>query len=1069
MTNKNDKINMNGIKLKRFYGLIAMLLLLIFVGYSTRANASENVETITIKGVVRDAKTKLPVAAARIAVQNQRVSATTDENGEFTLQSLSPTALLSVTAFEYNVREFPVRGKNYVTIDLYPDAFSNYYHSIEGLNGLITNTLTTSSVKGMSNLSQSTALSPDDVLQTELAGDVRSLSRSGAAAMGSSLFVRGLNSVSVNAQPLFVVDGVIWDNLYDVNSIHAGFFSNPLANIEMSDVESITLLKDGTSIYGAKAANGVVLIKTKRGSSLATKINLNVITGFSSQPKTLPVMEADAYRVYATELLGSAGLTNNEIAQLPYLNNDPARSTYAIYHNNTNWANEVYQQGMTNSYAINVDGGDEKALYYFALGYTKNDGVVKNNDFQRYNMRLNADLKLTDAMKMGINIGFSRIDRNLIDDGVQNYSSPTWISRIKSPFLSPNTFTFSGEKTSEYAFADIFNVGNPGAIIDFSINTLKQNAFNVSLKPEVKLSPLFTLTEQFDYNVNKTNEDYYKPYLFSAPEFIPGVGDSYNMRLSQVMRNSSLFSDTRLNFAMQLDALSRVTAFAGTRFRYRYFEADYVEGHNSKSNSSINLLGGFTNLRTDGVNDITKNLSHYLNADYVYDNRLMLNLAMALDASSRFGKDAEGGVQLFGQKWGFFPSINAAWLASSEKFMQSLSSISLLKFRVGYGLTGNDDLEDFITSTYFSAVRLKGVANGIVLSNLANPSIRWETTGRANAGVDIALFNERIFASVDVYSSVTDHLLVMKDFQDVVGLGKYWTNAGSLSNKGIELSANAKLVNGKHFQWELGASAGHYVNQMLSLPNGEFVTSVPGGEVLTRVGESAGVFYGYKTSGVFATEDAATNANLKMLNEYGGYTYFAAGDVIFEDISGPDGTKDGIIDEHDKQVIGNPNPLLYGSITNKFSYRKLSLSALFTYSLGNDVYNYQRRMLESGHDFSNQSVAMQQRWTSEGQETTQPRAVFGDPMGNARFSDRWIENGSYLRLKALTLSYDLPIKTSFISGLNCWISAENLFTITNYLGSDPEMSYRNSVLMQGVDMGLLPLSRNYMLGIKLNL
>jgi hypothetical protein len=262
----------------------------------------------------------------------------------------------------------------------------------------------------------------------------------------------------------------------------------------------------------------------------------------------------------------------------------------------------------------------------------------------------------------------------------------------------------------------------------------------------------------------------------------------------------------------------------------------------------------------------------------------------------------------------------------------------------------------------------------------------------------------------------------------------------------------------------LGLSVGHYINKITELPNGSYTTSVYGGEILTSVGNPAGVFYGYKTKGVFATEAQATASNLKKMNANGTYSYFGAGDVIFDDVH-----KDGIIDAQDKQIIGNPNPKLYGTISNKFSYKKLTLSALFTYSYGNDVYNYQRSQLEAGIDYSNQSTAMLSRWVTEGQITSQPKAVYGDPMGNSRFSDRWIEDGSYIRLKTIMLSYNIPIKNNFIEGVNIWVSAENVFTLTKYTGADPEFSAQNSVLYQGVDPGLVPKSRSYYIGLKFNL
>jgi len=1062
MKNYKYRVRMNG-----FTKSISTMLFIVFC-MSTQIVTAESKGAKTaehsLSGLVRDAHTKLPINAAQVKTLNGDASATTNELGVFKLKVSSSTALLNVSAFDYNVREFPVQGRDSVVIELYSDVFGNYYKMIEGPEGPVDNIVTTNSIKGVTDLNHTTAVTADEALQTEFGGNVRAINRSGISGMGASLFIRGLNSVNANAQPLFVIDGVIWNNLYDVASIHKGFFSNPLDNIDVNDIESISLMKDGTSLYGSKAANGVILIKTKRATSTVTKINLNIVTGMITTPKILPVMNSAGYKTYVTNIIGTTSLTNSEISQIPFLNDNPARSTYNLYHNNTNWSDQVYQSGVSKSYSINVNGGDEKALYYLTLGYTGNSGVVKTTDFQRYNLRLNADINLFPKVSLGVNVGFSRIDRKLVDDGVDSYTSPTWLSLTKAPFISPYTFTSLGVKTSEYTYADILGIGNPGGIINYSNNTLKQNSFNITLKPVFKVTPSILISEQFDYSLNKSNEDYYRPLFFTYPIYMTGLGYSSNERESQVSRNNSVFSDTRINYVKQFNSTNHLNVFLGTRYINNYYESDYVEGHNSGSNSSVNLPGSFTYLKTDGINNLTKSISNYANADYNYNNRYFLNAAVSMDASSRFGNQTSGGFSLFGHSWGVFPSVNGSWLISSEKFMKYISAVNLLKFRAGYGITGNDDIRDYQTQAYFSSLRFKSVGNGVILTNLANPQIQWETTGRVNLGMDMGLLNDRLALSLDVYSSNTSNLLTLRQFQDVAGLEAYWSNEGKLSNKGAEITLNAKLINLKNLHWEFGLSFGHYVNKITELPNGNYTTQVYGGEVLTSVGNPAGMFYGYKTLGVFATEAQATASKLKIQNNDGTYTSFGAGDVIFEDAH-----NDGVIDAKDKQIIGNPNPILYGTISNKFSYKKLTLSALFTYSYGNDVYNYQRSQLEAGTDFSNQSTTMLTRWVTEGQVTTQPKAVYGDPMGNARFSDRWIEDGSYIRLKTLMLSYNIPIKNNFIEGINIWVSANNVFTLTKYLGGDPEFSTQNSVLFQGVDAGLIPLSKSYYVGLKFNL
>jgi TonB-linked SusC/RagA family outer membrane protein len=1027
-------------------------------------------DSFTITGIVRDAHTREPIAAARILSVNDHASATSNDKGEFSIQVGVKGAILRINAFEYGIRELSVRGNKQVIINLYPLSFSHRVLELHGLTGAVHALTQTGNIRSILPSHKSISSSPEEELQLLTGGEVRSISRSSATGIGNTTFIRGVNSLTANAQPLYVIDGVARNTLNNLSSIHHGFYGNPLSYIAMYDIESISLVKDGTSLWGSKAANGVVIINTKRATEMATKIDLRITGGITETPRTIPVMNAHQYKTYLTDLLGTAGLSNQEVEQLPYLNDDPRRSTYNTYHNQTNWQDEIYRTGYSQNYSIGVDGGGEKALYYFSLGYTTNESNIRNTNYQRYTMRLNSDLKLSEIVTAGINIGISSLNRDLRDDGINQETSPSWIAQIKSPFLNPNTFTFQGERTTEYSYYDLFNLSNPAALLSRSINTVKQNSFTFGLLPRVKINKELEVSSQFDYYLNKTNEDYYRPYLFSAPIEIQGVGLSYNTRSSQVYRNNTLFNNLQLRYNTALTSNQLLTVIAGNRFHYEYLESDYVEGHNSMSNSVINLRGSFRNLFTDGTNELTRSVSNYLTADYRLNNTYFVNLTAALDASSRFGSEVEGALNMLGTTWAFFPSVSGAWLLSSEEFMKNYTSVNHLRLRAGIDITGNDDIAAYQSKAYFTAIRFKGIANGMVLHNLANPAIRWETTMRAYAGTDIGLLNDRIRLNLDVYKSSTRDLLVEKNVPEVAGLAWYLTNEGTLSNTGFEAGMDVRLLNLKKIQWELNISAGHYKNRIGSLPGGEFTTTVPGGEILTREGQSAGVFYGYKTLGVYAGEAEATQANLKLINSQGNYIPFAAGDIHFEDSSGPDGTPDGIIDRYDRQIIGDPNPDFYGSVHTGLTVGRLSFSALFTGSYGNDLFNYPRMLLESGNNFSNQTPMMITRWKAEGQQTQQPRAVFNDPMGNARFSDRWIEDGSYLRLKNITMAFQVPLKNSgFITGLNIWASASNLITWTNYLGADPELSAGNSVLMQGIDLGLVPQSRSYHLGLKINL
>lgn len=1064
-----NTVRMNGLgSCFRFNFLIAACLFLMTatsLSAQVSISAQQPKGTIEVKGLVRDAKTKAPLANAQIRALNNSGSATTDNQGNFTIKVVLSDEVLSVKAFDYAGKEVPVRSRDMLVIDLYPEVFTSYYENQEMLTGSQRNTTTVPAAKTISDFTLSQAFSADEFIQSEVGGNVRSIARSGLAGIGSSLFIRGYNSLLSNAQPLYVVDGVIFNNLYGVESLFDGQNQNTLLNIDNNDIQSITVLKDGTSIYGSKGANGVILIKTTRGKGMVTKINLNVSAGLTSIPKTTPVMNADDYRIYASDMIGSAGYTPQQVADMGFLNDDPNSTIYNKYHNNTDWNDHVYKQGVTQNYMININGGDEKALYYFSLGFTTNNGIVKSTDLTRISTRFNSDINLSSNVKLGTGFSYVNTSKTIMNDGVDYFTSPTYLSYIKAPFLSPHTFTTYGYETVSNDDADEFGIGNPSALISNSMNYTKQHYFELSMVPTWTINKNWNLTSQLSYTLNKYEENGYDPVLGTAPRLIEGYGTSENRLRNQLVRNISLSDDTRLTFSKKFDAVNQVNAILGWRYISNSFETDYIEAHNSGSDDNTLIKSQYDYRQVRGLNNETKSISNYAAVDYNYSNRYFLSAALAIDGSSRFGSETEGGFQLFNRSWGVFPSINGAWLISSEPFLKDINAIDVLKIRAGYGITGNDGIQDYANRAYFKSVRYLDKANGIVLANIGNKKLQWETTGRATAGIDLSILNEQLNVSFDAYSSKTSDLLIWKNLGDLAGLESYLTNSGEISNKGFEFAINAKLLNLSNVQWEVGLTAGHYKNRIESLPNGDFKTTAYNATILSQVGQAAGVFYGYKTKGVFSSQSEADLANMSVRNEDGSLSQFGAGDVIFEDKF-----VDGVIDDKDMQIIGDPNPDIYGSFNSKLTVKKLTINALFTYSMGNDVYNYLRSQLESGSNLSNQTTAMNARWRHEGHITTQPKATYGDPLGNARFSDRWIEDGSYLRLKTLSFSYNIPIKNfAFVSGLDVWVAANNLFTVTKYLGLDPEFSAKNDVLYQGIDAGLIPQTSSFFMGVKINL
>ncbi len=1074
-----------------------LLLICLFVGFSGLVQAQddndqvsnennsqvtvkktvESIPVFDVKGVVKDAATDRPMIGVRVKVAEHQYSAISDTAGMFTIKVPANDVVLTFDASDYVLREVPLRGNTTLDIKMYPDVFAPVYGNIETLLGEKRKTLLLNPESEEHDFSVSSATTIETDIQSRMGGMVRTITRSGIAGIGSAMFIRGLNSLNANAQPLFVVDGVYWDNQLSNTSAHQGFFTNPLTTIDLKDIESVTVIRDGNSLYGSKGANGVVLINTVRGKGMATKITANAMLGLNLKPEFPSMMNASQYKLYASDMVQgykrAYGYTDAEIADLKFLNEEMS-SDYYTYHGNTDWADEAYHNSMSQSYSVNVNGGDEVALYNMSMGYTQNDGVLKETDMNRLNARFNSDIRMFTNMFAKVDLSFAYIQRNLRDDGVNTISSPGFLSLVKSPFLSSHRYNAQGKVTPKLDEADNLDpynpLSNPMTLIESAIGTSKQYRFNLNANPYYNISKNVRLGTIFGFALNNVKESVFIPKTGVAEQRIGVWGEAENSVRDQVQRQTSIFSDTRVDWNFKVNEYNSFALSGGFRFIDNEYESDYILSYNT-GNDNVKVVKTSQDYQLSmGDNLGWKSMSWYGNVDYDFRKKYFLGAALSVDASSRFGKATEDGFQLFDQSWALFPSVSGAWLISSEEFMRSLSTIDLLKLRLSYGLTGNDDIDNNAARTYFGTVPYMSNVNALTLKNIGNDAIQWETTVKANAGLDVSLLEDRLSLSVDVFNSKTKNLLTLKQMESsLYGTSTYWANDGELKNTGYEFSINGRIINTRDFTWELGGSIGHYKNEIVSLPDGDYTTSILGATILTSVGNPAGVFYGYKTDGVYANDAEAEAANLYIVNKRGGArSYFKAGDMRFVDanLDNEISTEDG---KDDRQIIGDPNPDFYGTISTQFKYKRVAMNAWFTYSYGNDIYNYLRYQLESGSTMYNQTTAMLNRWTSNGQQTDMPKAVFGDPMGNSTFSDRWIEDGSYLRLKTLTLSYDMPLNLSFLPGIKVWASVNNLLTWSKYLGSDPESSISNAVLYQGIDAGLTPQSKSYYFGVTINL
>ncbi len=1078
-----------------------------------------------VSGKVVDDATGLPMAGVRVqALQLPKYSALTEEDGTYSLQVPTFCHALVMDAPDYNLLQMAIKGETDQDARLISSKFSSYY--TDGTEIL-------SQRKVL--LDETSSVSIETDMQNLLAADIHSVNRSGLVGQGAYLTIRGINSINANAQPLFIIDGNMVDLEEDRTSLHEGFYNNLLAGLDPENVESIQVLKNGTALYGAKGANGVVIVNTKRGHSMATKINVRVYGGTEFVPSQIKMMDGNAYRTYLSELAGTMKevreSTSGNLNQYTFLNNAPESSNYyySVFHNNTDWQKDLYRNTFTQNYKVSVEGGDEIGMYALSLGYTNGSSTLKGNDFSRLNLRFNTDIKIFEKLKAGLDIAYNQTSYNVLDNGwsenydLQNIGSTNVLGLIQAPFLSPYSYYHSEatgklELSDSYAgkYASTAYVGqwiqNPFQFskqLDPNINESLRNPYwilengkgknknyaeltqiSINFSPKYQITKQFAISDRFCYTLNRNNEKYFLPINGTTMYMLKDMGQISSVLKSQFTKETTINNDLRLEWGNTYGA-HHINVFGGWRYNNYSYSYSYIRGYNNENDKLPGINKNMPYVNYGGTKDNWIDMAYYVNADYNFQNKYFAQVTVSSQASSRFGKETKDGLHIGGVSWGLFPSIQLGWVISNEKWFKPGKAVNYLKLTAGFDQSGNDAIDYYAARTYWESQYVTENTVGLVLKNIENTSIQWETTSRFNVALEGSFIKNRLNVGVDFFMNKTDNLLTLGEIDYISGLKQYWTNDGQLKNRGFEVHANAAIINQKDWKWQVGLSVGHYKNEITKLPtydnpiwvdgkqvNG-IANSIYGSEtVLTAEGYATGSFFGWATNGVYASDAEASRATTQTINgnnymkyptgiESRPYDVFQAGDVRFVDQN-----NDGIIDEKDRVVIGNPHPDVFGNIYTNLSWKNLRLDVNFKYSLGNDIYNYQRSILEGGNTTYNQTTAMQRRWTYEGQQTDIPKACYtdcNDWRNNERMSDRWIEDGSYLKLKNVRLTYVIPMRNEYLQGLKVWAEGNNLLTLTKYLGTDPEMSARNGVLYQGIDTGLLPSGRSLNIGVSINL
>ena len=1098
--------------------------------YTKKRTETKNYEMKTVEGIITDDATGEAMGGVRVqALGLEAYSVLTGEDGSYKLDIPVFSDAVYVYAEGYAPLQIAVKdGK--ASGKLLTTHFNSFY--TEG---------TTITSQRTLMVEESSGVSVENDIENKLAGDIHTINRNGMPGLGLYMNIRGLNSINANSQPLIILDGNIIDPQYDRTTLHEGFYNNLLSGIDPENIESVQVLKNATALYGAKGANGVIIITTKRGRSMATKIGVRIYGGVELTPNKLDVMNGDQYSSYLYDVASTIkNFRVSDIAHYRFLDKSPSNYYRKVFNNNTDWQKDIYRSAaLTQNYKINVEGGDDVGMYALSLGYVKSESTGEGSGMDRLNLRFNTDIKITDKLHTGLDIAFNQNSYKILDNGwsedysMQNIGSTNVLGLISAPFISPYSYYFDENSTADlsserlelskeyagkyassnnmqwiqnpFSFPNQLNTGsnrvnealrNPYWILangkgnNKNYSQFTQMDLNVS--PKYQINKHLAVSDRFNYNLVRNNEKYFLPIAGTTPYYLQDLGYITSALKTQFGKETTLQNDLRIEWGNNYGAHT-VGVFGGWRYNNYSYSYNYMSGYNNENDKLPNLSKNMQYVNYGGTNDNWIDMTYYLDANYNYPNRYFAEFTLSSQSSSRFGDDTKDGLHLCGVSWGIFPSLQLGWVLTNEKWFKTGKGIQYLKLTAGVDQSGNDDLDYYAARTYWESQNVTHNTVGLVLKNIENSGIQWETTTKYNVALEGNFLNNRLHAGLDLFWHKTDDMLTIKQLNYLSGMRNYWTNEGAMTNKGFEASVNSIFINKKNWKWEMGFSMGHYNNKVTKLPSSNqfeiadvyggnkqvingYTNNVFGTEnVLTAVGCALGSFYGWQTDGILASDAEASQAGAQGYLKYPTgladadkkYYDFQAGDVRFIDQNG-----DGVIDNADKVVIGNPNPDIYGNIYTSLTWKDLRLDANFKYSVGNDIYNYQRSVLEGLNTTYNQTTAALRRWNYEGHVTDMPKACYtysDDWRNNERMSDRWIEDGSYLKLKNVRLTYKVPYSNSWLLGLKVWGEANNVFTVTKYLGTDPEMSSRNNVLYQGIDTGMIPHGRSFNVGLSINL
>ncbi|MDR1865383.1 MAG: TonB-dependent receptor, partial [Bacteroidales bacterium] len=997
---------------------------------------------VAITGTVTD-ENGSPLPGVNVVLEGTATGVISDANGKYAINVPDGDAVLVFSFIGYIAQEVIVGDQTVIDITLPEDA--NIIEEVVVVGyGTQKRKELTGSISSISTetIRQIPASSVDNVLQGSAAG-IQVSQVSGQPGGGVSIRVRGGSSIQGGNEPLYVVDGFpFYNNVYSAGVV-SGSSINPLASVNPGDIESIDVLKDAaaTAIYGSRGANGVIIITTKRGKSGDNaQVTYDVSVGQQRLAKKIDLLNARDFAILRNDALYDAYPDRGPNQYL-------SQSEIDRLGDGTDWQDEAFRTALVQNHQLSVTGGNAKTRYAVSGNYFNQEGIVRHTDFKRLSIRTNIDAQVYERLKVGLNLTASRSDAN-IAPGVGTATSSWGNTFISSLLIMPPTATVYDPATGEYTLQNPFEniFANPVASLLEQENRTRNYLVLGSAFAEYAIIKDLTLKVLAGATVNSNKEYRYIPsYIyeggFSDGLATVGAADPYSWLNENTLTYSKSFAQKHFftflaGFTQQESRNELLGAGASN------FVNDYLSYNNLQSGAVI--LTPSSDVETSAL------LSWLGRINYNYDNKYYLSVSLRGDGSSRFGKE---------RKWGYFPSAGVSWAVSNEDFFGGAKSVvDDLKVRLSYGKTGNQEIGSYQSlSTLAPENYLFGnsLVTGFLPERLPNRDLGWETTYQANFGLDAGFFKNRLSLIVDAYYKKTVDLLLDVQVPWTTGYASSLQNYGSVENRGLEITLHSQNVKGK-FNWNTGINLSINRNKVVKIGNS--ADSYISDNYLVKVGEPLGTFYGCVTDGILQTGEEAVKG------VYTGNVAPKAGDRLYRDVSG----NGSFTTAEDRAIIGSAQPDFIFGISNTLEYKGFSLSFLFQGSAGNEIINANRQSLELFNGQQNAAASALERWTPTNPSAVIPRAKL-DPA--PVFSDRFVEDGSFIRLKTASLAYTLPakiVKSIGLENVRVYLSGQNLLTFTRYSGFDPEVSASDDATVQrGTDAGVYPVARNFNAGVSI--